>query len=897
MAMRIGWRKRGWRDHGPSATLSFDMESSTASPRLPVAGLPQHDVARLLGFVGMSTILELAKACGLVVPRDVVKAAIVRELAGRPSLTLEGLLAERLPRRDLERAARRLDVAFRGVARAELAARLLHAVRGWRPFAEARAFARSLGLRDREAWARYCRSPGELPPLPVDVPLRPDEAYFEAGWRDFADWLAAPRRGAAGPSHASDEGECESERFWPFARARAFMHELKLLDIGEWRAYCRGDLARLKGERPDHIPAAPNVIYATEGWRSWRDWLGTDWLAELAPGWRPFKKARRFVWGLGLASVRAWREYARSDARPTNLPKAPDRVYGAAWRGWHNWLGTPGGSRADARYRPFEDARSFVRSLGLDGFKAWRAYCRGDLAGLEPKPTDIPANPSALYSTQGWKGFGDWLGTGHVATYERSYRPFEDARAFARSLGLTTEDEWREYTRGERPDLAPLPRDVPANPRRRYRGEGWSGYVDWLRTQLPTPTWRRFDAARAHARALKLGSRAEWLAYCDDALPEKGSLPSDIPREPQHVYWGQGWKDFADWLGPENLHLASGSRHAFRSYEQARRWAQEVGIRSANEWRRVCGGEDALGRALPDDVPAHPHRTYAGFGWKGWGEFLGTGVVATFLREYRLFRSARAYVRGLRLRNTAEWRAFCRGELPERGRLPDDIPATPNNIYAERGWVDFFDWLGSDGSRARAERRTFAEARVFARSLGLRTNKEWFAFAHGERPDLGELPADMPIAPAATYWERGWTTWGDFLGADHRPFAEARRYARTLGLESLKAWKAFARGERPDRGALPNDVPKNPHYVYRDTGWKGWGDFLGTGNTRGGRKGSFRSFEDARAFVHTLGIRSHLEWIAYATSGRKPKDVPSGPTGVYAKEWRGWRDWLGTTPP
>ncbi len=51
--------------------------------------------------------------------------------------------------------------------------------------------------------------------------------------------------------------------------------------------------------------------------------------------------------------------------------------------------------------------------------------------------------------------------------------------------------------------------------------------------------------------------------------------------------------------------------------------------------------------------------------WAGNGDWLGTGNIATRQREYRPFKEARAYARGLDLKGVAEWYDFCKGKLPE----------------------------------------------------------------------------------------------------------------------------------------------------------------------------------------------------------------------------------------
>jgi predicted helicase len=95
-----------------------------------------------------------------------------------------------------------------------------------------------------------------------------------------------------------------------------------------------------------------------------------------------------------------------------------------------------------ANWRPFSEARDHVGSLGLKSSSEWREYSKsGQLAA------DIPFTPEGTYRDAGWSSWGDWLGTGAVATNQRQYRSFKEARAFARRLGLKSETKWRESAR------------------------------------------------------------------------------------------------------------------------------------------------------------------------------------------------------------------------------------------------------------------------------------------------------------------------------------------------------------------------------------------------------------------------------------------------------------------
>ncbi len=58
---------------------------------------------------------------------------------------------------------------------------------------------------------------------------------------------------------------------------------------------------------------------------------------------------------------------------------------------------------------------------------------------------------------------------------------------------------------------------------------------------------------------------------------------------------------------------------------------------------------------------------------------------------------------------------------------------------------------------------------------------------------------------------------------------------------------------------------------------------------------TFRTFYDAKTFVHSLNLKSQKEWKEYCNTGKIPNDIPKHPEEYY-KGWRSWEDWLGTGP-
>jgi len=77
----------------------------------------------------------------------------------------------------------------------------------------------------------------------------------------------------------------------------------------------------------------------------------------------------------------------------------------------NDWLGN--GKARKTRVKdalPFEEARKFVRSLGLKNGYEWEEYKKGKINNLEQIPDNIPKEPDSYYKNDGWIGLYDWLG-------------------------------------------------------------------------------------------------------------------------------------------------------------------------------------------------------------------------------------------------------------------------------------------------------------------------------------------------------------------------------------------------------------------------------------------------------------------------------------------------------
>ena len=182
----------------------------------------------------------------------------------------------------------------------------------------------------------------------------------------------------------------------------------------------------------------------------------------------------------------------------------------------------------------------------------------------------------------------------------------------------------------------------------------------------------------------------------------------------------------------------------------------------------------------------------------------------------------------------------------------------------------------------------FEQARTYVRGLKLKGVREWNTWAKTKRPP------NIPSHPDQKYKEwQGWNDWlgtGNPFGKKSLPFEQAREYARSLKLKSAREWNAWYKTNHP------TNIPAHPENAYKD--WAGWGDWLGTGNVVGTNqtpKVLSLSFEEARTYVHSPGLKGFTEWVAWCKSGGRPANIPSNPNRVYRNRgWTNWGDFLGT---
>ena len=158
------------------------------------------------------------------------------------------------------------------------------------------------------------------------------------------------------------------------------------------------------------------------------------------------------------------------------------------------------------------------------------------------------------------------------------------------------------------------------------------------------------------------------------------------------------------------------------------------------------------------------------------------------------------------------------------------------------------------------------------------------------------IPDNIPKNPKEAYVNRGWISWGDFLGTNriqdniksknYISYSEAKEWIKNnLKINTLMQWKNFAKENK-----IPDFIPNRPERFYKKRGWINWGDFLNTGRVANqNKKYIFLSYEEACTFVRNNNIKSETQFQVY----NLPINIPTAPYQYY-KEWTTWGDFLDT---
>jgi hypothetical protein len=432
---------------------------------------------------------------------------------------------------------------------------------------------------------------------------------------------------------------------------------------------------------------------------------------------------------------------------------------------------------------------------------------------------------------------------------KKVFLTYEEAKKYVRELKIVNSVGWVKYLKNGK-----KPNNIPTSPNKYYKNKGWVTWKDFLGNNK----YLSYEELKTHIRNIGVIKNSKgWKKYW-----EENERPKNIHLSP-NIYYKKEWKGWKDLLG---INLRK--KKFFLSYEEAKEVVQKLNIKTIKEYQRKYNK-----KITELNIPTNPNLYYKEF--KSWFDWLGIGNENKIHYRYIDFLSyeeSKEIIYKLNIKSRIEWEKI-------KKNLPINIPKEPSKYYKNKGWVDWYDFLGKTYLK-------YEEAKLKIKELNILSRRKYLKYK----------TKDLPSNPERAYNKKGWISWDDYLGINREKYwkkifytyEEAKEVVHKLNIKSRTEWK--------DKYCKRNDfnklLPKDPERKYNKKGWVDWYDFLGINREEYWKK-IFYTYEEAKKYMHNIGLKSEEEWKEYKKNGLKPEFIPSKPRNFYYGEFKGFMDFLG----
>lgn len=605
--------------------------------------------------------------------------------------------------------------------------------------------------------------------------------------------------------------------------------------------------------------------------------------------WLSYQQASEWAQSQNIMTCDQWAE-RYSAGLPEGVPEDPQTVYGNEFVGWHEFLGVQLSRDGRKVFWSYERARDWARSAGIKSGAQWEQKSKDKVL-----PIGVPAQPYKVYKGK-FKNWGDFLGTGHVATKDKHFITYEEAKHWARRLNIKNMVEWKE----KRKTLGS--EGIPANPDRVYKEfVNWGDFLGTGRVANKDREFLSYEEVSAWAQEEGIKTQPQWVERA------KKGLPSNIPAYPNEVYEGlfKHWSEFLG-TGKSLRQVYSSSNRKISDlweYDKVLQWARDEGITTSNEWVERCKMD------IPDGVPRRPHVVYKEF--INWNDFLGTPQIFGTSKIERILRYILEDIFDDHYTHKKTPVAF---DLNGK-KHKIDVLLEKNGIIVEYDGAHWHkDKSEYDAAKSNLLRETkdkFKVVRVRVKPLEL-LDKDWDVSIDGSLTyaqqisrilchllklnHIGKFSFSDDVMVGFSKWNLKnleTTNFREILEKydGYGSYSDASEFAKKLNIRTRSEW------EQKHSEGLIQGFPFCPQNVYQPE-FKSWGDFLGTGKLYSKNR-EFLCYPEASAWVISEGIKTSVEWWERCKKGL-PENIPTNPCMVYGqifKENAGWYGFLGKTKP
>ena len=203
------------------------------------------------------------------------------------------------------------------------------------------------------------------------------------------------------------------------------------------------------------------------------------------------------------------------------------------------------------KYLKFNEARNYVRKLGIESQKEWILWCRDrDLSVLK-----IPTNPNVIYKNSGWISFSDWTGnTSYKSVKNIKYLRYLECKNYIKLNFPEIKNRvvWTGF------DKSKLPIFIPKRPDYFYKKSNdwinWESFLDSdISPRSKSKIFLGFREAKKYITSLKFKDQYDFYKFIED------NNINFIPKRPDYVY-KKDWIGYIDFLGCESNKKSIGER-------------------------------------------------------------------------------------------------------------------------------------------------------------------------------------------------------------------------------------------------------------------------------------------------------------------------------------------------
>ena len=306
--------------------------------------------------------------------------------------------------------------------------------------------------------------------------------------------------------------------------------------------------------------------------------------------WRPYEEAKKYVQSLKIASEREWRKIVSLKKLPRDIPGDPRRIYKNNFESMGIFLGTNIISKSLRVYKSFNEAKEYALKLNLKSLREWVDHARSKNC-----PKDIPININLIYKKK-FKGWKDFLGYEDLT--------YEEAKKYAQSLNLKSQNEWIIHTKSKT-----FPKTILKKPNNYSEFEGFGEFLGTGNIAPNLRKYRSFIQAKKYAHLFRFKNVKQWFEHT-----KSKKFPKDIPAAVNKTY-KKHWVSWGDFLGTKFI---ATNKRKYRSFKEIKKYVQRFNFKTLKEWNNLTKS-----KSFPKDITSIPWRTFKNE-WRGSGDFLGT---------------------------------------------------------------------------------------------------------------------------------------------------------------------------------------------------------------------------------------------------------------------------------